>query len=168
MSCLASLHPKGVHGPPPARAGGGRAAMLTGLWWLLLSGPTQAGDLHGSVHVHSPGVSVSVSTWPSRHHHAPLRPAPAPVVVVPPVVVLVPPVRPYPAYPGLRPAAVVQAPWVGGHGYHPGYGGPPHGAHPPGWYGRPPGPGVYVHPRPLLPPGHRHGHPSGHGHGHGR
>lgn len=83
------------------------AALATGALTLSAT-PAQARDVHFSVGVHAPGVSVGIS-----NHRPPVYYAPPPVYYAPPPVYYAPPpvyYAPPPVHRGVRPVVVVPPP----------------------------------------------------------
>ena len=82
------------------------AALAIGAWGLSAS-QAHANDVHFSVGVHAPGVSVGVSNHPPViYHRPPVYYAPPPVYYAPPPVYYAPP----PVYRGVRPVVVTPPP----------------------------------------------------------
>ena len=83
------------------------AALAAGAWAMSTTQAHARGDVHFSVGVDVPGVSLGVSSHPPVYHRPPVYYAPPPVYYAPPPVYYSPP----PVYHrGVRPVVVVPPP----------------------------------------------------------
>ena len=88
------------------------AALAAGAWALSAT-QAHANDVHFSVGVHAPGVSLGISNGGYGYHRPPVYYAPPPVYYAPPPVYYAPPpvyYAPPPVYRGVRPVVVTPPP----------------------------------------------------------